>query len=113
MFLYDEGYLDATSCIEVLRLQSRRTPPLGRLVVKEKLLGMAQLSQLLRRQLESGMPLGQLAVSEGLLSEPQLQRLVERQRAETPGSLALVGELRLLSPERLQEAHARFLATLS
>jgi hypothetical protein len=74
---------------------------------------MTQLTGLLKHQLESGAPLGQLAVREGLLTEEQLRLLLERQREETPGALEIVHELGLIAPTRLEEAHQKFLTTLS
>jgi hypothetical protein len=113
IFLFEEGLLSADACLLVLRTQSRRTPPLGRLIIKHRFLSMGQLTVLLGKQLESGAPLGQLAVREQLLTEDQLNLLIEQQRKETPAALEIVRELGLLASSRLDDAHQKFLTTLS
>ncbi|MEQ1504698.1 MAG: hypothetical protein ABMB14_20830 [Myxococcota bacterium] len=113
IFLYEEGLITDQQCLEVLRSICRRTPPLGRLVIKEKLLSVQQLRMLLAKQMETSGPLGKLAVECGLLTEAQVNQLIERQRVETPSALDVVLDLRMMDSDALHAAHKKFVSLLS
>lgn len=113
LFLVDEGAITEAQCVHVLRLVCQRTPPLGRLIVKTKILTMAQLRSLIERQSQQGGALGHLAMAEGLLSADQVAQLVDLQRAETPDPKTILADLGYVTPDRLGQLHKKFVAIVS
>lgn len=109
LFLHEQGLIGDRDCVRALREISDRTPPLGRLAIRSKLLTVAQLRDLLGKQTAGGGPIGHLAVTEGLLSVEQLRVLVEKQREGTPHGREIVSELEILTPEAVERAWSKFL----
>ena len=72
VFLAEEKLLTDRECMQVLRTISRRTPPLGKLLLRARLLTMAQLGELLQDQVQSDLPLGQLS---RMIENDLLQRI--------------------------------------
>ena len=58
IYLVDEGVISEQECVEVMRRICQRTPPLGRLILKMKLLNFSQLRGLVDKQMKVGGPLG-------------------------------------------------------
>jgi hypothetical protein len=108
LYLAHEGLLTERQALQVLSTIVSETPPLGRLVVKDRMMTIAQLRQLLSRQVEVHKPLGMLAVAEGYLTDDQLNRLLRRQQDLTPKSIDVLERLGFLDSEALRSAHRNF-----
>lgn len=113
LYLVDEGHLAPAEALSVLQAMCRRTPPLGSLVIKSRLLSISVLRELLEVQRRDKQPLGMIAVDKGLISQDQLRVLLEEQRKETPGGRELVLEMGLMDTATLEAAHRRFVTMLS
>lgn len=110
IFLHEEGLLSDRDCVRAMRAVCDRTPPLGRLAIRNRLLTVGQLRELLGMQASSHRPLGRLAVAAGFLTEDQLTELIDQQRRETPTGRDVVVELGMVEAAVAEQAHARFLS---
>ena len=110
IYLHEEGLLTERDCLRAIRTVCDRTPPLGRLAVKEGFLTVGQLRELLDRQAELRRPIGRLAVEAGFLTDTQVQALVDKQRAATPTGRQVVKDLLLLPVEQVEQAHNKVLS---
>lgn len=110
IYLHEEGLLNERDCLRAIRTVCDRTPPLGRLAIRNRLLSVGQLRELLQRQTEVRKPMGRLAVEVGYLTEIQVQDLITQQRSETPTGLEIVKDLSLLSLDAIEQAHQKFLS---
>jgi len=112
VFLTQRGWLTATQCVQVLSVICERTPPIGKLAIRERFLSLQQVAALLHNVPDRTVPLGKLAQQAGLLSEAQRRQLVEAQYRATPKAADVVVELGFMSRDAVEREHRAFLASM-
>ena len=100
-FLCKQCGASAATC-ELVRRQARELRiPIGRILVRGRMLSVKQLAELLHEQANSpGLRLGELGVRKGWLSSADVQDALEQQQRESPHQATLL--LNTLPPREWQ-----------
>lgn len=107
-FLLQRNAITGQFALDVLDHHRRSRVPIGRLAMRENLLGLGSCIHILDQQREEMATgrrrlFGEIAVGLGYLSPTQVRLLLDRQRAEGPALTAILLELGGSEAEHLRE----------
>lgn len=107
-FLVDTNVIGAEDALHALDEQRRRTPPIGRLALKNGLLNMKQVFAILAEQPETGLRFGEQAVFMGYLERDSMELLLDEQRRVRPGLGEILSEMGVVKKGTLQKCRRDF-----
>jgi hypothetical protein len=107
-FLVDTNVIAPEDALQALDEQRRRTPPIGRLALKQGMLNMKQVFAILAEQPETGLRFGEQAIFMGYLERETMELLLEEQRRVRPGLGEILTEMGVVKKGVLQKSRREF-----
>jgi len=112
-FLLSSDAISEEHALQALDLQRKRTPPIGRLALKQGYLTMRQVMEVLGLQVDTDMRFGEIAIQQGFIDPQQLDELLYGQRAMRTQICDILLELEAIDEPSLNDMRRRFLDTTS
>lgn len=107
-FLLNKGVVTEEDIFAAMEYRREKTPPVGRIALKEKMLTVRQVSRILMAQCDSGLPFGQQAVALGFWEPDMVDEILKLQRESRPSALAALLALGFLDQEQLEALRDEF-----
>jgi hypothetical protein len=100
-YLVNRGVVDEEAIIDALNIQRKRTIPIGKIGLEEKVLSFKEVFDILNAQVNTPKLFGEVAVELGYLTEKEVDRLLKIQQERRPHTGEILLEMNKLDKETL------------
>lgn len=107
-YLVENEIIDSETALLALDLQQEKTPPVGKVAFKEKLLTVQQIHQVLCHQVDSNKMFGEIAIELGYLTQEAMDTILLKQQELRPSIGDILIDMRIIDKDTLYVAMNEF-----